>query len=232
MDQELVITIDKDSPLFQAATLLLDNSKSITALSTKVADMQMQLNDAQAQTQSAVTASAALKTLVDTQSKQIDDLKHQVYVLTTPAWEQDADAIISTATALYNAHMESGQTLYPYVFGGNPKLDADGNVIGGSFDCSALTQYCYKVHGYTLPRTSYNQAKQGTEVALTDIRKGDLIALDVTSSRSTPNGIDHVQIYIGDGKIVHTNPSGNGINIKDLSDFTSKIVTIRRIINK
>lgn len=75
-----------------------------------------------------------------------------------------------------------------------------------AFDCSGLTSFVFKKYGYQLPRASYNQATAGTAISLQDLEKGDLVFFRNTWRN---NGtIDHVAIYIGEGKIVHAIRAG------------------------
>lgn len=85
----------------------------------------------------------------------------------------------------------------PYVLG------ADGP---NTFDCSGFTQYVYAKSGYKLPRASYNQATVGAAVAFELLQPGDLVFFKNTWRND--GRVDHVAIYMGDGKIVHAITSG------------------------
>jgi cell wall-associated NlpC family hydrolase len=93
----------------------------------------------------------------------------------------------------------------PYVWGGtNPDV---------GLDCSGLTQLVYKNLGYDIPRVSYEQATAGRRVdSLADARPGDLVFYDYSSSR---DGIDHVGIYIGDGRMIAAPKAGEAVKIQD-----------------
>ncbi len=75
-----------------------------------------------------------------------------------------------------------------------------------AFDCSGLTAFVFRQYGYKLPRASYSQATVGTAVSLQDLKKGDLVFFRNTWRNN--GSIDHVAIYIGEGKIVHAITSG------------------------
>lgn len=75
-----------------------------------------------------------------------------------------------------------------------------------SFDCSGLVSYVFGKYGYKLPRASYKQATVGQVVSRQDLQKGDLVFFRNTWRNN--GSIDHVAIYIGDGKIVHAITSG------------------------
>lgn len=88
-----------------------------------------------------------------------------------------------------------------YVWGGNdPHTGAD---------CSGFVKYVYShVSGITLPRTSREQARQGTPIKSSQMRPGDLIFY--ANGRGTVN---HVAMYIGNGQIVHAASRRSGIKI-------------------
>lgn len=108
-------------------------------------------------------------------------------------------------------------------------------VLGGSspstgFDCSGFTKYVYNHFGYTLSRTSKAQAKNGKEVAKSDLQPGDLIIF----KNQSLTAIGHVGIYIGNNKIIHASEPGVGVTITDMNasgyNYNKRYVTARRII--
>lgn len=108
----------------------------------------------------------------------------------------------------------------PYEFGAKAGQTA-------TFDCSSFMQYIFGQHGVKLPRSSKQQATAGTQVSFANVQKGDLLIFDVTSRE----GIDHVGMYIGDGKMLHSNTSGGGVHVKELTTFwKDSIVTVRRVL--
>ncbi|SDY81211.1 NlpC/P60 family protein [Micromonospora pattaloongensis] len=100
----------------------------------------------------------------------------------------------------------------PYVFGGTDPATG--------LDCSGLVQRAYRDLGITLPRIAADQAKVGTEVpSLAQAKPGDLLAFN--------SPVDHIAIYIGDGKMIAAPQPGENVKIQDVYQ---KPVTIRRII--
>lgn len=80
-------------------------------------------------------------------------------------------------------------------------------------DCSAFTQLVFKKNGITIPWGSSAQAKVGTPVKYkSQLRKGDLVLFSV----SKPGRINHVGIYIGNGKFI-SNTTSSGVVISDLN---------------
>jgi peptidoglycan DL-endopeptidase CwlO len=100
----------------------------------------------------------------------------------------------------------------PYVFGGtNPAT---------GLDCSGLVQRAYADLGIKLPRLAADQATKGTAVANLDQAKpGDLLAFN--------RPVDHIAIYIGDGKMIAAPQPGERVKVQDVYATPS---AIRRII--
>ena len=105
----------------------------------------------------------------------------------------------------------------PYVWGGT---DPEKGL-----DCSGLVQLVYSALGHDLPRVSYQQAASGRPVAsLAVAQPGDILAWD-NSSRN--NGVDHVAIYVGGGKMIEAPRAGLDVRI---TDVTRTPDVIRRIV--
>ena len=105
----------------------------------------------------------------------------------------------------------------PYVWGGT---DPQKGV-----DCSGLVQCVYKSLGYDLPRVSADQARAGRPVAsMAEAQPGDLIAWD-NSSRN--NGVDHIAIYAGNGKMIEAPRTGLDVRLVDVPSTPD---VIRRIL--
>ena len=94
-----------------------------------------------------------------------------------------ADSVIATATEVMGR---------PYEYGGT---GADG----GGFDCSGLIQYAYGQHGVTLPRTSVEQAREGT-ASRQEVR-GDPVPGDLLTFSNRGGPVTHVGLYIGERQV-------------------------------
>lgn len=97
---------------------------------------------------------------------------------------------------------------YALRFRGNPYVWGGTSLTRGA-DCSGFTQSVLKNFGISIPRTSRSQANGGKRVSMDKIHPGDLIFY-------RKNGrVNHVAMYIGNGKVVGAASRREGINIKD-----------------
>ncbi|NLP34165.1 MAG: SH3 domain-containing protein [Clostridiales bacterium] len=96
---------------------------------------------------------------------------------------------------------------YALRFEGNPYVWGGTSLTKGA-DCSGFTQSVFKHFGIRIPRNSRSQASSGKRVSLDNMKKGDLIFY-------SKNGrINHVAIYIGNGKVIGASSRKEGIKIK------------------
>ncbi|MDI1253919.1 C40 family peptidase [Thermomonas sp.] len=101
-----------------------------------------------------------------------------------------------------------------------------GTSPDNGFDCSGLVGYVFRTIGIDLPRVSRAMANEGTPItdrnALTE---GDLVFF------GRRGRVDHVGIYIGDGKFLHAPRTGRDVTVSTLSDgyWSQKYMEARRI---
>jgi len=93
------------------------------------------------------------------------------------------------------------------------------------FDCSGFTKYVYKQNGITLPRYSGHQAKVGITVSFDELEKGDLVFFD--TEHKFRGRVNHVGIYIGDGKFIHASSAKKKVII---TSFDKKPFYKRRFL--
>lgn len=118
----------------------------------------------------------------------------------------------------------SGQDIVNYAmqFVGNPYVWG-GNSLTSGCDCSGFVHLVYKHFGYNTVRYSMSFAYEGVAVSRDNVQPGDIVVY------AMKNGIGHVAIYAGDGKIVEAQSSSAGITANRSIDCR-EIVAIRRII--
>jgi hypothetical protein len=145
----------------------------------------------------------------------------------SPTAGADFQAVLAAATGSYGgssvpvtgaatgADVVSASLKYlgvPYKWGGTDPATG--------LDCSGFVQQVYEDLGLQLPRVSRDQAKAGTPVAdLAQAKPGDLVAFG--------DPVDHIGIYVGNGKMIEAPHTGDVVKIADVpSDWTA----IRRIV--
>lgn len=82
------------------------------------------------------------------------------------------------------------------------------------FDCSGLTQVCYRLNGLDLPRVSYLQYDAGRKVDRDKLQKGDLVFFATRGGRR----VSHVGMYIGGDRFIHAPRTGQTVRIEKLSN--------------
>ncbi len=100
-----------------------------------------------------------------------------------------------------------------------------------AFDCSGFTKYVFKKHGINLPRHSSHQAMIGKKIKFSELQKGDLVFFD--TSKEFKHIVNHVGIYIGNGKFIHASSGGKKVMItsfKKKKFYKNKFLYARRVI--
>ena len=93
----------------------------------------------------------------------------------------------------------------PYKYGGMTKR---------GIDCSGFSFTVYKeLYTYNLPRTALDQYKSGRKIRTGQLTEGDLVFFRGVREA----GIDHVGVYLEEGKFVHASTS-IGVTVSNLSE--------------
>ena len=132
---------------------------------------------------------------------------------------QAASAAPSTSTRIKTVLQRAFALLgTPYRWGGSSP--------DGGFDCSGLVGYVFRSIGVDLPRVSRAMANEG--VAITDrtaLAEGDLVFF------GRRGRVDHVGIYVGDGKFLHAPRTGRDVTVSSLTSgyWAQKYMEARRV---
>lgn len=135
------------------------------------------------------------------------------YVTTMPAALKSntnsfSDSMSAAQKLEYVIYVAQSNLGKPYVYG------ATGT---SSFDCSGLTQYCFKKAGVSLKRTAYSQGYDSTYTKISSVsglKRGDLIFFNTISDSDL---CDHVGIYLGGNCFIHASSGGHKVVVSSVA---------------
>jgi len=101
-----------------------------------------------------------------------------------------------------------------YRFGGESPVSG--------FDCSGLVRWAYGRVGVDLPHSSYALYGEGWRVSESGLRPGDILFFE---------GLGHVGLYLGRGRMVHAPQTGRDVEIVRLegSSYGARLIGARRV---
>lgn len=108
---------------------------------------------------------------------------------------------------------------------GTPYVRA-GEAPERGFDCSGFTKYVFSEScGFTLPRSSYEQAKRGVKIGKEALQPGDLVVF------REPRRL-HMGLYLGEGKFIHSPNRRGKVRVESLESghFKRTFKEGRRVI--
>jgi cell wall-associated NlpC family hydrolase len=103
----------------------------------------------------------------------------------------------------------------PYRWGG------ESPVTG--FDCSGLVRWAYGRVGVELPHNSYALYSEGRRVREARMEAGDILFFE---------GLGHVGLYLGNGRMVHSPETGRNVEVVrlDATNYGARLVGARRVV--
>lgn len=104
-----------------------------------------------------------------------------------------------------------------------------GGTSRSGFDCSGFVTNVYKAQGVKLPRTSRDMASVGKTVKKDELKPGDLVFFKTRRS----SRINHVGIYAGNGKFVHSSSGKGQVRVDSLNSgyYANRLVKAKRVAN-
>ncbi|MFD0020825.1 NlpC/P60 family protein [Streptomyces sp. NPDC058382] len=226
---QLFLASDPDSFLDQASSLDQLTAKQAESLA-KIQEKQRSLAQERKEAQDKLSDLADVrKTLGEKKKKQQGKLAEAQKVLNTlTAAEQEqmrqddlrasrdagdridlgneAPASNVGGAALQAASTQVGK---PYVSGGTGP---------SSYDCSGLTQWAYAQAGAQITRTTYTQINQGTQIARSQLKPGDLVFFSNTS---------HVALYAGNNTVLHAPKPGAVVRYESMNTVGAYQTAVR-----
>jgi len=112
------------------------------------------------------------------------------------------------------ARIALGVVGIPYRWGGESP--------SSGFDCSGLVRWAYGRLGIELPHSSYALYREGRRVSRGQMKAGDLLFFE---------GLGHVGLYLGQGRMVHAPQTGRSVEVVELADsnYGHRLVGARRV---
>jgi len=98
-----------------------------------------------------------------------------------------------------------------------------GESPSSGFDCSGLVRWAYGRVGVDLPHSSYALYGEGRRIAESRLEPGDLLFFE---------GLGHVGLYLGRGRMVHAPQSGRNVEIVRLGGlgYGGRLIGARRVV--
>lgn len=90
------------------------------------------------------------------------------------------------------------------------------------FDCSGLVRWAYGRVGIVLPHSSYALYDEGRRVPESRLEPGDVLFFE---------GLGHVGLYLGRGRMVHAPQSGRNVEVVRLGEagYGGRLIGARRV---
>jgi cell wall-associated NlpC family hydrolase len=107
-----------------------------------------------------------------------------------------------------------GEVGVPYRWGGESPSTG--------FDCSGLVRWAYGQVGIDLPHSSYALYGEGRRVPGSSLVPGDILFFE---------GLGHVGLYLGRGRMVHAPQTGRDVEVVRLSstNYGARLIGARRV---
>ncbi len=97
-----------------------------------------------------------------------------------------------------------------------------GESPSSGFDCSGLVRWAYGRVGVDLPHSSYALYGEGHRVREGNMEPGDILFFE---------GLGHVGLYLGSGRMVHAPQTGRNVEIVRLgsTNYGTRLIGARRV---
>ncbi|WP_052123379.1 C40 family peptidase [Flavobacterium beibuense] len=108
-----------------------------------------------------------------------------------------------------------------------------GGTTKDGMDCSGLVFTTFKIFDISLPRSSYEQAKVGEEIKITEVKPGDLLFFKTNRRKKTINHVGLVtSVENGEILFIHSTLS-LGVTVSSMSEeyYTKSFAQANRILN-
>ena len=204
---QVLTSTDTGSMLSRVAImqqLQLENGDRVTALSTAEAAAQRAHDTAVQQAKRVAALSASMAKQKQIIQGKVNTLNSAAFAKAMSIFQQTGNyptISLPTANTVGEQALQAALTRRgdPYVWG------AAGP---STFDCSGLVKWAYAQVGINLPHYTVSQWNMGEHISKSQLEPGDLVFFFPT--------IEHVGIYVGDGRMLDAPQTGQVVQIQPL----------------
>lgn len=148
-------------------------------------------------------AETKIETKAETKAETIVEAKTETKP-EGPGTKKETSSSKSTESSSVETASRTALIAYAQQFLGNPYVYGGTSLTKGA-DCSGFVLSVFSHFGISTGRSSRDQAARGKTIPVSEVKPGDLLFY------ASGSYINHVGIYVGNGKIIHSSTPATGI---------------------
>lgn len=148
-------------------------------------------------------AETKIETKAETKAETIVEAKTETKP-EGPGTKKETSSSKSTESSSVETASRTALIAYAQQFLGNPYVYGGTSLTKGA-DCSGFVMSVFSHFGISTGRSSRDQAARGKTIPVSEAKPGDLLFY------ASGSYINHVGIYVGNGKIIHSSTPATGI---------------------
>ena len=148
-------------------------------------------------------AETKIETKAETKAETIVEAKTETKP-EVPGIKKETSSSKSTESSSVETASRTALVAYAQQFLGNPYVYGGTSLTKGA-DCSGFVMSVFSHFGISTGRSSRDQAARGKTIPVSEVKPGDLLFY------ASGSYINHVGIYVGNGKVIHSSTPATGI---------------------
>ena len=148
-------------------------------------------------------AETKIETKAETKAETIVEAKTETKP-EVPGIKKETSSSKSTESSSVETASRTALVAYAQQFLGNPYVYGGTSLSIGA-DCSGFVMSVFSHFGISTGRSSRDQAARGKTIPVSEVKPGDLLFY------ASGSYINHVGIYVGNGKVIHSSTPATGI---------------------
>ena len=148
-------------------------------------------------------AETKIETKAETKAETIVEAKTETKP-EGPGIKKETSSSKSTESSSVETASRTALVAYAQQFLGNPYVYGGTSLTKGA-DCSGFVMSVFSHFGISTGRSSRDQAARGKTIPVSEVKPGDLLFY------ASGSYINHVGIYVGNGKVIHSSTPATGI---------------------